>query len=57
MIVPGLAVTVRRLHDSDRVGWWYFIGLVPIVGPFIQIYLYCQPSTPGPNRFGPPATD
>lgn len=38
-IVPGLTLTVRRLHDAGRSGWWYWIGLVPVVGGFWLFYL------------------
>ena len=50
--IPTLAVTVRRLHDIDKSGWMILLGLIPLV-IFYLIYLYCQPGTPGPNRFGP----
>ena len=52
IFLPGLGVTVRRLHDIDRTGWWLLISLT-IIGAFFLIYWYCQPGTPGPNRFGP----
>ena len=54
-IVPGLAVSVRRLHDTDRSGWWILIAFVPLIGLIWLIVLYCMPSTPGDNRFGAPA--
>jgi len=53
MIVPSLAVTVRRLHDTGRSGWWILIGLVPFVGGIILLVFYCTDSQPGPNEFGP----
>jgi len=52
MFLPGLAVTVRRLHDSDKSGWWLFIWLVPLVGPITVIVFLCLRGTDGPNRFG-----
>ncbi|MBT8201119.1 MAG: DUF805 domain-containing protein [Acidimicrobiia bacterium] len=52
IIVPSLAVTVRRLHDVDKSGWWYFIGLLPIVGLVLLVFMVL-PGTPGPNQFGP----
>jgi uncharacterized membrane protein YhaH (DUF805 family) len=52
MLLPGLAVAVRRLHDIDRSGWFILLGLIPIVGIIILIVYYCQPSTVGANRFG-----
>jgi uncharacterized membrane protein YhaH (DUF805 family) len=50
-ILPTLAVTVRRLHDVDRSGWWILL-LITVIGVFVVIYWACQPGTPGPNRFG-----
>ncbi|MGB3409276.1 MAG: DUF805 domain-containing protein [Jannaschia sp.] len=47
-----LAVTVRRLHDTDRSGWWYWIQLVPIAGPFILLILMIAPGDVYKNRFG-----
>ncbi|RYE55078.1 MAG: DUF805 domain-containing protein [Rhizobiaceae bacterium] len=54
LLIPSIAVGVRRLHDLDKSGWWLLLGLVPIVG-LILIYWFAQPGTPGDNRFGPPA--
>jgi uncharacterized membrane protein YhaH (DUF805 family) len=53
LFLPGLAVTVRRLHDTDRRGWWILLGLIPIIGIIVLIVFYCTAGTPGPNRFGP----
>ena len=50
--VPGLAVSVRRLHDIGRSGWWYLLCFVPIVGPIILIVWYCTDSQPGSNKWG-----
>lgn len=50
--LPGLAVTIRRLHDTDRSGIWYFIQVVPILGAIIFLILMCLPGTHGNNRFG-----
>jgi uncharacterized membrane protein YhaH (DUF805 family) len=52
VLLPGLAVTVRRLHDLDRTGWWIFLGLIPLVGAIILIIWFCSRGTEGPNRFG-----
>ena len=52
-IVPGLAVTIRRLHDTDRSGWNILWGLVPAIGGFVLLYFYVSDGTEGPNRFGP----
>jgi uncharacterized membrane protein YhaH (DUF805 family) len=48
-----LAVTVRRLHDIDRSGWWLLIGLVPFVGGLTLFVFSLMAGTPGPNRFRP----
>ena len=52
-IVPSIAVTVRRLHDYDKSGWLLLFALVPLFGWAYLLYLYVQPGTAGPNRFGP----
>ncbi len=52
-VLPYLSVLVRRLHDTDRVGWWYWIVLVPVAGPVILLVLLALPGTQGDNRFGP----
>jgi len=53
MIIPGLAVSVRRLHDTGRSGWWILIGFIPLVGGIILLVFSCEDSQPGPNEFGP----
>ena len=52
VLLPGIAVGVRRLHDTDRSGWWLLIGLIPIIGVIVLIVFFVQDSTPGPNQFG-----
>ncbi len=52
VIVPGLAVTVRRLHDIDKSAWWLLIVLVPMVGSIVLLVFMCLPGTQGRNRFG-----
>jgi uncharacterized membrane protein YhaH (DUF805 family) len=52
VLIPGLAVAVRRLHDTDRSGWWILIGLVPIVGIIVLIVFWATDGTPGPNQYG-----
>ena len=52
-LIPGIAVTIRRLHDTDRSGWNILWGLLPLVGGFILLYFYVLDGDPGPNRFGP----
>lgn len=51
--LPWAAVTVRRLHDAGRSGWWYFIDLVPVIGGFWMFGLLLLPSQPGTNKYGP----
>ncbi len=53
MIVPSLAVLVRRLHDTDRNGWWCLIALIPFIGPVVLLVFLVMDGTPGANRFGP----
>jgi uncharacterized membrane protein YhaH (DUF805 family) len=53
MIIPSIAVGVRRLHDTDRSGWWCLIGLVPFIGAIVLLIFLVLDSTPGTNRFGP----
>lgn len=54
LFLPTLAVTVRRLHDSDKRGWWVLIQLIPIVGTIVMLVFLVSQGTPGDNRFGPP---
>ncbi len=49
--VASLTLAVRRLHDADHSGWWWWIGLVPLVGWIVLLVFYLLPGTPGPNRF------
>ncbi len=53
VLLPGLGVSVRRLHDSDKSGWFILIALIPFVGGLILLVLMVLPGTPGENRFGP----
>ena len=53
-ILPGLAVFVRRLHDTDRSGWWFWIGLIPWLGAIILFAFLVTEGSPGHNRYGPP---
>lgn len=50
--LPAISVTVRRLHDTDRSGWWYWIALVPFAGAILLLIWFCTRGTSGPNRFG-----
>jgi uncharacterized membrane protein YhaH (DUF805 family) len=52
VFLPSLAVTVRRLHDSGRTGWWILIAFVPLVGLIVLLILMVLDSNPGPNQYG-----
>ncbi|WP_019674051.1 DUF805 domain-containing protein [Psychrobacter lutiphocae] len=53
LIVPMWAVTIRRLHDIGKSGWWILIGSVPYIGSFILLIFCCLDSEPGANKYGP----
>jgi uncharacterized membrane protein YhaH (DUF805 family) len=53
-IIPSLAMSVRRLHDIGRSGWFLLLGIIPLIGIIILIYWACQPSDPQQNAYGPP---
>lgn len=53
VLLPGLAVCVRRLHDIGKSGWWLLIALVPAVGAIILIIFFVKDSEPGDNAYGP----
>lgn len=52
VLIPSLAVTVRRLHDTDRSGWWVLIALIPLVGSIVLLVFTCLEGTRGPNAYG-----
>jgi uncharacterized membrane protein YhaH (DUF805 family) len=52
-ILPSISVLVRRLHDTDHSGWWFWIVLIPLVGAIVLIVWLCTKGTTGNNRFGP----
>lgn len=53
VLIPSLAVGVRRLHDTGRTGWWLLIGLIPLVGIIILIVFYAQDGHRADNQYGP----
>jgi uncharacterized membrane protein YhaH (DUF805 family) len=53
MFLPTISVAVRRLHDLDKSGWWYWIGLIPLIGWIIMLVWYCTRGTVGDNSYGP----
>jgi uncharacterized membrane protein YhaH (DUF805 family) len=52
LFLPTLAVTVRRLHDIGKSGWWYLFGLIPIVGWITLLVWFCRKGTSGSNLYG-----
>ena len=53
LLLPGLGLSVRRLHDINRSGWWVLIGLIPLVGAIILIIWFAKESDPVENQYGP----
>lgn len=56
LVLPSLAVGVRRLHDTGRSGWWCLLVVVPVAG-LVLVALWVLPTAPGPNRFGSAGAD
>lgn len=53
VIIPGIAVSVRRLHDIGKSGWYLLVGFIPLIGVFILLYFMVVDSNPGNNEYGP----
>lgn len=53
VLLPGIGVSIRRLHDTGRSGWWLLIGLIPFVGAIVIFVFMLLDSTPGENQYGP----
>ena len=53
VLLPGIAVAARRLHDVDRTGWWLLLAFVPVIGLIVLVIWFCTKGTDGSNRFGP----
>ncbi|NOU99404.1 DUF805 domain-containing protein [Paenibacillus planticolens] len=53
VLLPSLAVSFRRLHDTGRSAWWILIGLIPVVGSIVLLVFDCLDSEPGDNQYGP----
>jgi uncharacterized membrane protein YhaH (DUF805 family) len=53
MLLPLLAVSIRRLHDTGRSGWWYLVWFIPAIGPFVFLGFMFLDSKPGENEYGP----
>ena len=54
VLIPGLALSVRRLHDIGRTGWWLLIGFVPLIGFVVLLVFAIMQSDDGDNAYGPP---
>ena len=52
LLIPNIAVGIRRLHDIGKSGWWYLLILIPIVGSVALIIFWCQKSIPETNQWG-----
>jgi uncharacterized membrane protein YhaH (DUF805 family) len=52
VLLPAIGVTIRRLHDTGKSGWWIFISLVPVIGGFWLLYLMVIEGTAGDNQYG-----
>ena len=57
IIIPSIAVQVRRFHDQDLSGWLVLLGFIPYVGALVIIVFMCLPGTKGDNRYGPDPLD
>jgi uncharacterized membrane protein YhaH (DUF805 family) len=57
VLLPSIGVTIRRLHDTNRTGWWILVVLIPIVGWIWLIVLLAMAGDSGPNSYGPPARE
>ena len=53
IFIPTVSVVVRRLHDTNRSGWWWWIQLVPFVGFIVILVFMVSASSPGENKYGP----
>ncbi len=53
VVLPSLSVMVRRLHDTNRSGWWFWIVLIPFIGGIVLFVFLVTDSTPGDNNYGP----
>ena len=55
LFLPGIAVSIRRLHDTSRSGWWFLISIVPLIGSIILLVFMASDTKPETNQWGPPA--
>lgn len=57
ILIPSIAVQVRRFHDQDKSGWFVLLALIPFLGGLVVLVFMCLEGTKGPNRFGPDPKD
>ncbi|WP_201618788.1 DUF805 domain-containing protein [Psychrobacter maritimus] len=55
LFLPGLAVTIRRLHDTSRSGWWFLLSILPLIGSIILLVFLASDTKLETNQWGPPA--
>jgi len=53
ILLPSIGVSIRRLHDTGRSGWWIFINLIPLIGTIIWLVFMLKDSQEGTNQYGP----
>ena len=53
VLLPGIGVSIRRLHDTGRIGWWLLLAFIPLIGAIVLIVFMAQDSQPGSNQYGP----
>ena len=53
VLIPSIAVGIRRLHDTDRSGWWLLIAFIPLIGAIVLLIFTVQEGTSGDNQYGP----
>ena len=53
VLLPSLGVGIRRLHDTNRTGWWYLLVVIPLIGWIVLIVFLAMASDPGSNNYGP----
>lgn len=53
VLIPNIAISIRRLHDRNMSGWWLLLSLIPYIGGLVLLVFYVLPGTSGPNKYGP----
>jgi uncharacterized membrane protein YhaH (DUF805 family) len=52
LLIPSIAIGIRRLHDTGKSGWWLLIGFIPILGALVLLFFFVTPSQEGDNDYG-----